>query len=42
MPERRLEIALLPGGTPEARRARVDAGPDWAERIAGVAAESVI
>ena len=42
LPERRLEIALLPGGTPEARRARVDAGPDWAERIAGVAAESVI
>src|SRR3954463_14766438 len=42
LPARRLEIALLPRGTPEARRARVDAGPDWAERIAGLAAVSVI
>jgi len=42
LPARRLEIALLPGGTPEARRVRVDAGPDWAERIAGLAAVSVL
>jgi tRNA threonylcarbamoyladenosine biosynthesis protein TsaE len=41
LPSRRLEIALLPGGTPEARRALVDAGPDWAERIAHLTADGV-
>jgi tRNA threonylcarbamoyladenosine biosynthesis protein TsaE len=40
LPARRLEITLLPGATPEARRASVDAGPGWATRLAVLAAEA--
>src|SRR5438067_11898845 len=40
LPKRRLEISLLPGATPEARRAFADAGPDWAARLAALAAEA--
>ena len=40
LPARRLEITLLPGAAPEARRAAVDAGPDWAARLAALAAEA--
>ena len=40
VPARRLEIMLLPGATPNARRAVIDAGPDWTERIARLAAEA--
>jgi tRNA threonylcarbamoyladenosine biosynthesis protein TsaE len=38
LPARRLEVALLPGSTPSARRAVIDAPGDWAERLAGLAA----
>jgi tRNA threonylcarbamoyladenosine biosynthesis protein TsaE len=38
LPTRRLEIALLPGATPNARRAAIDAGAEWAGRIAHMAA----
>jgi tRNA threonylcarbamoyladenosine biosynthesis protein TsaE len=41
LPKRRLDIALLPGRMPQARRANIDAGADWAERIARLAAEGV-
>ena len=41
LPKRRLEIALLPGKLPEGRRAKIEAGPEWAERIARLAAEGV-
>jgi tRNA threonylcarbamoyladenosine biosynthesis protein TsaE len=41
LPKRRLEIALLPGKLPEGRRAKIEAGPEWAERIARLAAEDV-
>ena len=40
LPARRLEITLLPDAAPEARRAAVDAGPDWAARLAALAAEA--
>ena len=40
LPKRRLDIALLPGASPDARRAKIDAGPDWAERIARLAADA--
>jgi tRNA threonylcarbamoyladenosine biosynthesis protein TsaE len=40
LPSRRLEITLLPGAAPEARRAVVDAKADWAARLAGLAAEA--
>ncbi|HYU12822.1 MAG TPA: tRNA (adenosine(37)-N6)-threonylcarbamoyltransferase complex ATPase subunit type 1 TsaE, partial [Stellaceae bacterium] len=40
LPSRRLEITLVPGAAPEARRAVVDAGADWAARLAGLAAEA--
>ena len=40
LPARRLEITLLPGAAPEARRAVVDAGSDWAGRLAALAAEA--
>jgi tRNA threonylcarbamoyladenosine biosynthesis protein TsaE len=33
LPARRLEIELLPGDSPAARRARLTAGGDWAERL---------
>jgi tRNA threonylcarbamoyladenosine biosynthesis protein TsaE len=38
LPTRRLEIALLSGATPNARRAAIDAGAEWAGRIAHMAA----
>jgi tRNA threonylcarbamoyladenosine biosynthesis protein TsaE len=41
LPQRRLEIALLPGASADARRASIEAGPDWAERVARLAAEGV-
>jgi tRNA threonylcarbamoyladenosine biosynthesis protein TsaE len=39
VPARRLEIALSAGPTPASRRAVIDPGADWAERLAGLAAE---
>jgi tRNA threonylcarbamoyladenosine biosynthesis protein TsaE len=33
IPPRRLEIVLTPGNTPEARRAVLDPGGDWPERL---------
>ena len=39
VPRRRLEITFEPGTTPEARRAVIDAGPEWRERLAMLAAE---
>jgi tRNA threonylcarbamoyladenosine biosynthesis protein TsaE len=41
LPQRRLEIALLPGASADARRASIEAGPDWAERVARLTAEGV-
>ena len=41
LPQRRLRILLVPGASPDARRARVDAGPGWAERVARLTAEGV-
>ena len=40
LPARRLEIALLPGASPEARRAEIDPGGAWVERIAQLAAKA--
>jgi len=40
LPARRLEIRFLPGTSPQARRAEIDAGPDWGDRIAHLAAEA--
>jgi len=40
LPARRLEVALSPGATPSARRAVIDMPGDWAERLAGLAAET--
>jgi tRNA threonylcarbamoyladenosine biosynthesis protein TsaE len=40
LPARRLEIALLPGASPEARRAEIDPGDAWVERIAQLAAKA--
>ena len=40
LPARRLEIFLLAGPSPQARRAEIDAGPDWEDRIARLAAEA--
>jgi tRNA threonylcarbamoyladenosine biosynthesis protein TsaE len=40
LPARRLQITLLPGAAPEARRAFADPGPDWATRLAPLAAEA--
>ena len=40
LPARRLEITLLPGAAPEARRAAADPGPDWLARLATLAAEA--
>jgi tRNA threonylcarbamoyladenosine biosynthesis protein TsaE len=40
VPTRRLEITLSSGATPGARRASIDAGPDWATRLAGLVAET--
>jgi tRNA threonylcarbamoyladenosine biosynthesis protein TsaE len=41
LPQRRLKIALLPGASADARRASIEAGPDWAERVARLAAEGI-
>jgi tRNA threonylcarbamoyladenosine biosynthesis protein TsaE len=38
IPKRRLQISFEPGATAEARRAVIDAGVDWAERLAAIAA----
>ena len=40
LPAGRLEIALLPGASPRARRAEIDAGPDWTDRIDRLAMEA--
>jgi tRNA threonylcarbamoyladenosine biosynthesis protein TsaE len=40
LPACRLEVALLPGATASARRAVIDASPDWAGRLAGLPAET--
>jgi len=40
LPARRLEIALLPGAAPQTRRAAIDGGAEWSERIADLAAEA--
>jgi tRNA threonylcarbamoyladenosine biosynthesis protein TsaE len=40
VPARRLEITLSAGATPAARRASIDAGADWATRLAGCVAET--
>jgi len=42
IPRRRLEISLVPGATPSARRAILDPGDDsggWAARLAGIRAD---
>jgi tRNA threonylcarbamoyladenosine biosynthesis protein TsaE len=39
VPRRRLEITFEPGAAPDARRAVIDAGPEWTERLAMLAAE---
>src|SRR5713101_1012221 len=45
LPPRRLEITLMPGASPTARRARLDPGGDpgtgWEARLAGLAAPTV-
>jgi tRNA threonylcarbamoyladenosine biosynthesis protein TsaE len=38
IPKRRLQISFEPGATAEARRAVIDAGVDWAERLAAITA----
>jgi tRNA threonylcarbamoyladenosine biosynthesis protein TsaE len=38
IPKRRLQITFEPGAAAEARRAVIDAGVDWAERLAAIAA----
>lgn len=40
LPYRRLEITLMPGATPRARRAEIEAGPEWTDRLARLAAET--
>ena len=40
LPPRRLELALLPGAAPTARRAVLDAGPEWEGRLCRIAAVS--
>jgi len=40
LPRRRLEIELLFGDHPEARRAVLDPGEDWQARLAGIAADA--
>ena len=40
LPQRRLEIELLFGDHPEARRAVLDPGEDWKARLAGIAADA--
>ena len=40
LPADRLEIALLPGATPEARCAAIESGPSWAARLPAIAAQA--
>ncbi|MBV9585578.1 MAG: tRNA (adenosine(37)-N6)-threonylcarbamoyltransferase complex ATPase subunit type 1 TsaE [Alphaproteobacteria bacterium] len=40
IPKRRLELTFEQGPTAEARRALIDAGPGWADRLASLAAET--
>jgi tRNA threonylcarbamoyladenosine biosynthesis protein TsaE len=40
LPPRRLEIMLTPGGAADARRAALNLGAGWAERLAALAAEA--
>jgi tRNA threonylcarbamoyladenosine biosynthesis protein TsaE len=40
LPRRRLEIEFLYGDRPEARRARIDAGEGWRQRLAGISADA--
>jgi tRNA threonylcarbamoyladenosine biosynthesis protein TsaE len=40
LPARRLEVALSQGATASARRAIIDAPAEWADRLAGLAAEA--
>jgi tRNA threonylcarbamoyladenosine biosynthesis protein TsaE len=39
LPERRLQITLSEADSPNARRAALDCGGDWADRLAGLAME---
>lgn len=39
LPRRRLEIEFLFGDQPEARRALIDAGEGWQQRLAGISAD---
>jgi tRNA threonylcarbamoyl adenosine modification protein YjeE len=41
-PTRTLEIALLPGATPESRRAQISGGSEWEARLALFEAETVL
>ena len=36
LPERRLDVELLAGPAPDARRVRLSGGPDWLRRLAGL------
>jgi tRNA threonylcarbamoyladenosine biosynthesis protein TsaE len=40
VPDRRLEIRFEHGAAPDARRAIVDPGPDWAARLTALATEA--
>jgi tRNA threonylcarbamoyladenosine biosynthesis protein TsaE len=40
IPKRRLHLTFEQGAAPDARRAIIDAGPEWAERLAAWAAET--
>ena len=40
IPKRRLHISFEQGAAPDTRRATIDAGPEWAERLATLAAET--
>jgi hypothetical protein len=40
LPRHRLEIELLFGDRPEARRAVLDAGEGWQKRLAGITADA--
>ena len=40
LPRRRLEITLLFADEPQARRAVLDAGGDWQERLTGIVADA--
>ena len=40
IPNRRLEITLQHGAAPEARRAIIDPGPEWATRLPALTAET--